>query len=73
MHRMNDMGILTEKEWMATHDKRVRDSHAAIDGETKPTDELFSNGLMYPGDPNGAPAEVYNCRCTMVTNVKGFV
>lgn len=72
MHRMEEMGIVSDKEWMATNDNRVRDSHAAINGEEQPTDELFSNGLMYPGDPNGAPAEVYNCRCTMVTNVKGF-
>lgn len=28
-------------------------------------DKPFSNGLMYPSDPSGAPSEVYNCRCTM--------
>lgn len=72
LHRMADMGIITEKEWMSAEDSRVRASHAALNGETAKMDEPFSNGLMYPGDPYGAAAEVYNCRCTMVTNVVGF-
>ncbi len=29
-------------------------------------DKRFSNGCMYPGDPDGKPSEVYNCRCTMI-------
>jgi hypothetical protein len=32
-----------------------------------PLDEAFSNGLMYPGDENGPPEEVINCRCTLVS------
>lgn len=60
-----DMGIQTKKEWMCTHDSRTRESHAAMDGERVENDDVFSNGLMYPGDPEGEPGEVYNCRCTM--------
>lgn len=60
------MGINVQKQWMATLDEKTRDSHAAIDGESVPLDKPFSNKLMYPADPDGAPAEVYNCRCTMV-------
>ena len=60
------MGIKVKKKWLATNDNRTRDSHAEMDGEEVDVDEEFSNGLMYPGDPNGDPSEVYNCRCTMV-------
>lgn len=60
-----EMGIQMEKEWIATLDARTRDSHQQLDGERVPYDETFSNGLMYPADPKGEPAEVYNCRCTM--------
>lgn len=67
-----DMGISMEKTWMATLDERTRDSHRMLDGETIPVDETFSNGCDYPGDPDGDPEEVYNCRCTMVTQIKGF-
>ena len=59
------MGINVKKEWIATHDGRTRDSHLDIDGEVVEMDKLFSNGLEYPGDSLGDPAEVYNCRCTM--------
>ena len=58
-------GINVEKIWMATNDNRVRPSHRALDGEHVPVEEEFSNGLMYPGDANGAPEEYMNCRCRM--------
>ena len=66
LHEAKDMGINVKKRWMATLDNRTRDSHADLDGETVDVDEKFSNGLEYPGDPNGAGREVYNCRCTLV-------
>lgn len=55
------MGVSLEKTWLATDDNRTRKSHREIDGETVPIKEEFSNGLMYPADPMGAPEEVYNC------------
>ena len=64
-----DIGISLQKTWMATYDSRTRRSHAEMDGETVPIKEEFSNGLMYPADMDGAPEEVYNCRCTMVAEV----
>lgn len=68
--RAERMGIKTLKVWLATPDSRVRDSHARLDGEERETNDEFSNGCRYPGDPNGAPEEVYNCRCTLVSQVK---
>lgn len=62
-----EMGIEQHKQWLATMDSRTRDAHRAIDGEEVPYNEDFSNGLEYPGDPSGPPAQTYNCRCTMIT------
>jgi len=70
--RAKSMGIEMEKQWLATLDDRTRDSHALMDGERVPLDKNFSNGLEYPADPSGEPEEIYNCRCTMVTAIKGF-
>lgn len=66
LHEAQDMGIKVKKVWLATLDSRTRDSHASIDGEVKEIDKEFSNGLQYPGDPNGSAAEVWNCRCTLI-------
>lgn len=66
MHRAQGMGINIRKQWLATLDGRTRDSHQAMDGKTVDVDDKFPNGLMYPGDPSGPAAEVYNCRCTLV-------
>lgn len=59
--RAEEDGIILEEKWVATKDGRTRHSHAMLNGETKKTNEKFSNGLEYPGDPNGRPEEVYNC------------
>lgn len=64
--RAANLGIKIQKEWMATLDSRTRDSHQKMDGERVDWKKPFSNRLMYPGDPEGDPSEVYNCRCTMV-------
>lgn len=69
--RAQEMGIQNEKQWLATLDGRTRHSHRMLDGETVPLKNAFSNGCEYPGDPNGDPSEVYNCRCTLLTVIKG--
>jgi len=59
---MNFVGV-KHKRWITQRDKRVRDSHKRLDGETRPIDDRFSNGLLYPGDPDGDVSERANCRC----------
>lgn len=58
------------KQWDASLDKHTRDSHAKVDGEIRELDERFSNGLLYPGDPNGRPEEVINCRCALLQRAR---
>lgn len=53
------------KIWVAVQDSATRESHAAIDGEEQLMNAPFSNGLMYPADPNGDASEVVNCRCSI--------
>lgn len=60
-NRAKGMGIRLKKQWLATMDDRVRDSHAWLDGMSIPINDTFPNGCDYPGDPGGAPEEVYNC------------
>ena len=58
------------KQWDATLDGKTRDSHRRVDGEIRELDELFSNGLDYPGDPKGSAKEVINCRCVSLTRAR---
>jgi SPP1 gp7 family putative phage head morphogenesis protein len=48
------------KTWSTALDDRVRDEHAAMEGETVGVAQDFSNGLQYPSDPN--------CRCVLLYN-----
>lgn len=67
-------GLPLKKEWLATMDKRTRDTHKHIDGTTIAFDEMFKVGndmMECPGDRggvNGRPKtsakETINCRCT---------
>ena len=65
-NRASAMGIEMQKEWLSANDSRVRDSHMHLNGVRVKYNEAFPNGCMYPADPRGKPAEVYNCRCTMI-------
>ena len=65
------MEIKLKKEWLATLDSRTRHSHAMLDGEQVAQDKKFSNGCRFPGDPQGPPWEIYNCRCTLIAAVEG--
>ncbi len=52
-----------KKEWVSSRDAFVRIPHEDVDGEIVAANELFSNGLDRPHDPNGPANEVINCRC----------
>lgn len=65
-----DRGADVVKQWDSTLDGKTRESHRRVDGEIRELDETFSNGLMYPGDPKGAAAEVINCRCACLTRAR---
>lgn len=54
------------KQWITSHDERVRTSHRLVDGERVPVGATFRVGngaLRYPADPLGDPEEVVGCRC----------
>lgn len=62
-----ELGLPLRREWLASHDERTRDTHAAADAQVVGMEQPFIVGnaaLMFPGDPAGPPEEVVNCRCT---------
>ena len=71
--QMNEAAV--SKVWVATGDKRTRDTHREMDGQERGfTAEFVSPSgarLRYPGDERAPPAETINCRCTVFyrTNV----
>lgn len=72
------------KTWVEVKDERTRASHRhgpgidkrtgaivnGVGGETVDFEKPFSNGLMFPGDPNGKGADVINCRCVVTFKLK---
>jgi hypothetical protein len=69
-HDAKDRGADIVKQWDATLDGATRESHVAVDGQIRELDKAFSNGLMFPGDPSGAAAEVINCRCAYLQRAR---
>lgn len=70
MRNAKDMGADVVKQWDATLDGKTRPAHRKVDGEIREVDELFSNGLDFPGDPDGGAAEVVNCRCALLQRAR---
>lgn len=69
--QIDENGTKLSIVWLSTLDNRTRHSHRHMHGEVK-DGEYYSNGLRYPGDPEGDPAEVYNCRCQERAFIKGM-
>lgn len=72
--RITSQGINMVKRWSATYDARTRDTHRLLDDTTANEKGEFGEGILdklgeplmeYPGDPKGAAAEIYNCRCRL--------
>lgn len=63
-------GLVKKKMWLTARDEKVRESHQALDGEVVEMDSGFTTSdgtvLRRPGDPDGPPGEVINCRCTIL-------
>lgn len=60
----------TQKQWITMRDKRVRHTHAEVDGEVVGIDDIFLVGnsmMLFPKDDSlGASAkEIINCRCSV--------
>lgn len=63
---MYERGIVRAKTWTTAGDERVRDDHETADGQQVGINEHFVVGgalLLYPGDVNGPPEQIINCRC----------
>lgn len=61
--------LVSGKTWFSAQDGLVRPAHQDADGQTVGMDESFDvdgEALDYPGDPNGSPGNIVNCRCTML-------
>lgn len=56
------------KRWEAVMDDKTRDAHAEADGQEVGLLEPFNvdgEELLYPGDPEGSPENIINCRCSV--------
>lgn len=66
----NEMESSARKTWHALSE-RPRQSHAKMNGVTVGFEELFPNGLRFPGDGSSGNAdEVANCQCAMTVSVE---
>lgn len=60
------------KSWLTADDGRVRTSHQMCEDQGPiPLEDSFSNGLDFPGDPEGEADEVINCRCVLQAEEDG--
>lgn len=69
LHEAQSKGINVKKKWLATLDSRTRDAHRNLDGQVQDVDKPFKSDLGdidYPGDFKAHPANLYNCRCTLI-------
>ena len=78
--RADRLGVDLTIEWSATLDQRTRHDHRMMHGQRHKVDEPFITPdgfkILYPADCSGSSdvpqKEIWNCRCTLLSWVKGF-
>ena len=63
-------GVKPKKRWICSF-HNSRDSHKDVHDNVVLFDDVFANGLEYPGDPSGSAEETINCGCRMEVFVDG--
>lgn len=80
LNAIKDSGYVMDKIWVSSSDSRTRRKpddwydHYHMDGKAVRTTEKFvmtstkggTDELDFPGDPKGHPANIINCRCTLI-------
>lgn len=74
MEGAKSTGLEYRKFWSTSGLGNVRESHTeceqfSIDNGGLQEDDIFPNGLAFPGDPNGGPEEICNCHCTLLIEI----
>jgi len=67
-------GMEYRKYWSTSHLQGIRPTHIMAEQDSIAKgglrkDELFANGLKYPGDPSAPAEETVNCRCTILHEI----
>ena len=73
--RAKELGVDLTVEWNAILDRRTRRTHRQMHGQRHEVDEPFEidgQEILYPGYPLALDALIWNCRCTLVSWVKGY-
>lgn len=60
-----NLGGRATKTWIV-RSSDPRATHAAMNGQTVPLNDRFSNGMRWPGDADGGVDEVAGCQCGLV-------
>ncbi len=65
-HEGAKQGGLRTKTWQHNGGSiQARDEHEAMNGETVPISDVFSNGMRWPGDPVGGAENNAYCNCSV--------
>lgn len=73
--RAKNIGVDLVVEWNAILDRRTRRTHRHMHGERHEVDEPFEvdgHEILYPGYPLALDSLIWNCRCTLISWVRGY-
>ena len=68
-HESLGYGGVGRTVWVSAGDEQTRVAHVEAEGQEVDLNQAYivsGESLLYPGDPNGSPGNIINCRCVEV-------